>query len=195
MARQQCTDCAPLRPATRPPFFFPLALNSSASASTQGITTFMMTKIPFFREVVLMAFECEHCGFRRAAARCWSGRCTPRGRRASALRERVVRSRASGCTCSPRGGPTARARAGGGVQVVQPPARAHPAPASPRRNSELQLGGMIPEKGVHYELKVEAGDSKARDPLLVGRPRILPPQRSAVRAASPASASGPFARP
>ena len=27
-----------------------------------------MTKLPFFREVVLMAFECPHCGFRRAAA-------------------------------------------------------------------------------------------------------------------------------
>lgn len=27
----------------------------------------MMTRIPFFREVVLMAFECQHCGFRRDA--------------------------------------------------------------------------------------------------------------------------------
>lgn len=33
--------------------------------SRQGTTTFMMTRIPFFREVVLMAFECPHCNFRR----------------------------------------------------------------------------------------------------------------------------------
>lgn len=31
----------------------------------QGVTTFMMTRIPFFREVVIMAFECQHCNFRR----------------------------------------------------------------------------------------------------------------------------------
>jgi zinc finger protein len=29
-----------------------------------GITKIMMTKIPFFKEIILMAFECSHCGYR-----------------------------------------------------------------------------------------------------------------------------------
>lgn len=29
----------------------------------QGTTRLMLTKIPHFREIVLMAFECPHCGF------------------------------------------------------------------------------------------------------------------------------------
>ena len=30
----------------------------------QGVTKIMMTKIPFFKEIILMAFECPHCGYR-----------------------------------------------------------------------------------------------------------------------------------
>ena len=30
----------------------------------QGITRLLLTRIPFFRDVILMAFECPHCGFR-----------------------------------------------------------------------------------------------------------------------------------
>ncbi|RZF34673.1 hypothetical protein LSTR_LSTR013161 [Laodelphax striatellus] len=29
-----------------------------------GITRLLLTKIPFYKEVVLMSFECEHCGFK-----------------------------------------------------------------------------------------------------------------------------------
>jgi len=29
-----------------------------------GITRLLLTKIPYFREVVIMAFECPHCNFR-----------------------------------------------------------------------------------------------------------------------------------
>ncbi|KAF4532342.1 hypothetical protein B566_EDAN003645 [Ephemera danica] len=29
-----------------------------------GITKILLTKIPYYKEVVLMSFECEHCGFR-----------------------------------------------------------------------------------------------------------------------------------
>ncbi len=29
-----------------------------------GVTKIMMTKIPFFKEIILMAFECPHCAFR-----------------------------------------------------------------------------------------------------------------------------------
>jgi ZPR1 zinc-finger domain len=29
-----------------------------------GLTRLLLTRIPFFRDVILMAFECEHCGFR-----------------------------------------------------------------------------------------------------------------------------------
>ena len=32
----------------------------------QGITKFMMTKIPFFKEVMISSFACEHCGFRNS---------------------------------------------------------------------------------------------------------------------------------
>lgn len=31
--------------------------------SIQGITRLLLTKIPFYKEVVLMSFSCEHCGF------------------------------------------------------------------------------------------------------------------------------------
>lgn len=29
----------------------------------QGITKLLLTKIPFFKEIVLMSFDCPHCGF------------------------------------------------------------------------------------------------------------------------------------
>jgi zinc finger protein len=29
-----------------------------------GLTRLLLTRIPFFRDVILMAFECEHCGYR-----------------------------------------------------------------------------------------------------------------------------------
>src|ERR1700712_1125352 len=29
----------------------------------KGITKLLLTKIPFFREIVIMSFQCEHCGF------------------------------------------------------------------------------------------------------------------------------------
>jgi len=32
------------------------------------------------------------------------------------------------------------------------------------RNSEVQMGGFIPEKGVRFELTVAKGDMKARPP-------------------------------
>ena len=30
------------------------------------------------------------------------------------------------------------------------------------RNSEVQMGGFIPDKGVRFELRVDKGDMKAR---------------------------------
>jgi ZPR1 zinc finger protein len=30
----------------------------------QGVTRLLLTRIPFFRDVIIMSFECEHCGFR-----------------------------------------------------------------------------------------------------------------------------------
>mmetsp|Transcript_35777 Transcript_35777/g.54803 ORF Transcript_35777/g.54803 Transcript_35777/m.54803 type:complete len:110 (+) Transcript_35777:151-480(+) len=32
----------------------------------QGVTKFMYTKIPFFREVMISAFACEHCGHKNS---------------------------------------------------------------------------------------------------------------------------------
>ena len=37
------------------------------------------------------------------------------------------------------------------------------------RNSEVQMGGFIPEKGVRFELTVAKGDMKARPPAAAGR--------------------------
>jgi zinc finger protein len=31
-----------------------------------GITKLLLTKIPFFREIIIMSFECPHCGFRNS---------------------------------------------------------------------------------------------------------------------------------
>lgn len=30
--------------------------------TTQGITQLLLTRIPMFREVILMSFSCSHCG-------------------------------------------------------------------------------------------------------------------------------------
>jgi len=32
----------------------------------QGVTRLFLTRIPFFKEVVLMSFECPHCGYRNS---------------------------------------------------------------------------------------------------------------------------------
>ena len=31
-----------------------------------GVTKFMFTKIPFFREIMISAFNCDHCGNRNS---------------------------------------------------------------------------------------------------------------------------------
>lgn len=31
--------------------------------SSQGMTRLLLTKIPYFREIIIMSFSCEHCGF------------------------------------------------------------------------------------------------------------------------------------
>ena len=36
------------------------------------------------------------------------------------------------------------------------------------RNSEVQMGGMIPDKGVRFQLTVAKGDMKARQPAAAG---------------------------
>ena len=32
----------------------------------QGTTRLLLTKIPWFREIVIMSFECPHCGFKNS---------------------------------------------------------------------------------------------------------------------------------
>ena len=32
----------------------------------QGVTRFMQTTIPFFKQVMISAFECEHCGYKNS---------------------------------------------------------------------------------------------------------------------------------
>lgn len=33
-----------------------------------GTTRFLFTKIPFFREIIISSFQCDHCGFRNNEA-------------------------------------------------------------------------------------------------------------------------------
>ena len=35
----------------------------SSSSDVEGMTRLLLTSIPFFREVIVMSFRCEHCGF------------------------------------------------------------------------------------------------------------------------------------
>jgi hypothetical protein len=35
---------------------------SRSSTNIQGTTRLLLTKIPFFREVIIMSFSCPHCG-------------------------------------------------------------------------------------------------------------------------------------
>jgi zinc finger protein len=32
----------------------------------KGVTKFMLTKIPFFREIMISAFHCDHCGYKNS---------------------------------------------------------------------------------------------------------------------------------
>jgi len=34
----------------------------------QGVTKFMYTKIPFFKEIMISSFSCDHCGFKNSEA-------------------------------------------------------------------------------------------------------------------------------
>lgn len=34
----------------------------------QGVTNMLLTRVPFFRDIIIMAFECEHCGYRSSEA-------------------------------------------------------------------------------------------------------------------------------
>ena len=92
----------------------PMRLDSLCVACMKnGVTTLLMTKIPFFREVVLMSFDCQHCGF---------------------------------------------------------------------RSSEVQMGGLIPDRGVHFELRVEKGDVRVRaQPRAAGLARQRLPSQSLSR--------------
>ena len=44
----------------------------------QGVTKFMLTNIPFFKEVMISAFACEECGFKNSEVS-FSGRLAPNG--------------------------------------------------------------------------------------------------------------------
>lgn len=31
-----------------------------------GVTRMLLTRIPYFREIIIMSFECPHCGFKNS---------------------------------------------------------------------------------------------------------------------------------
>jgi zinc finger protein len=47
------------------------------SCEENGKTNVLMTRIPFFREVIVMAFNCRHCGFRSSEVQ--SASCQEKG--------------------------------------------------------------------------------------------------------------------
>jgi hypothetical protein len=57
-------------------------------------------------------------------------------------------------------------------------------------NSEVQMGGMIPDKGVSFELKVAKGDAKARAHSPLQPRRLRRPRLAALPAADAACAGG-----
>lgn len=44
----------------------------------QGVTRFMYTKIPMFKEIILSSFNCEHCGNRNTEVQ-FGGKLAPQG--------------------------------------------------------------------------------------------------------------------
>ncbi|KAH3766532.1 nucleolar zincfinger protein [Pelomyxa schiedti] len=44
----------------------------------QGVTRLLLTKVPFFREIILMAFSCEHCGYESTEVQ-YGGEIQPKG--------------------------------------------------------------------------------------------------------------------
>lgn len=50
----------------------------------QGMTRLFLTKIPFFREVIVSSFTCDHCGFRNAEVQS-GGRIQDKGVQYSAI--------------------------------------------------------------------------------------------------------------
>ena len=34
--------------------------------SQEWVTRMLLTRIPYFREVIIMSFECPHCGFKNS---------------------------------------------------------------------------------------------------------------------------------
>lgn len=51
---------------------------SACAPLVQGTTRLLLTRIPHFREIVLMAFECPHCYERNSEVQ-FAGRLEPRG--------------------------------------------------------------------------------------------------------------------
>jgi zinc finger protein len=46
--------------------FTPKGSARCTTNNKQGVTRLLLTKIPFFREIIIMSFACEHCGFKNA---------------------------------------------------------------------------------------------------------------------------------
>ena len=45
-------------------FYILCLIINMVSIFLQGTTRMLLTKIPFFKEIVVMSFDCPHCGFK-----------------------------------------------------------------------------------------------------------------------------------
>lgn len=55
-------------------FFFPIL----HIFGFQGVTKLLLTKIPFYKDVILMSFQCDHCGYRNCEIQS-GGQCQEHG--------------------------------------------------------------------------------------------------------------------
>lgn len=68
------------------------------AARAQGTTRILLTRVPFFKEIILMAFECPHCGFRNNEVQSGSAiqprgvRCVLRVRTPADLNRQLVKA-------------------------------------------------------------------------------------------------------
>uniref|UniRef100_A0A8C5L4U8 Zinc finger protein ZPR1 n=1 Tax=Jaculus jaculus TaxID=51337 RepID=A0A8C5L4U8_JACJA len=67
-------SAAPARPSSAGPFFRPFSADDEEQQPTEieslcmncyrnGMTRLLLTRIPFFREIIVSSFSCEHCGW------------------------------------------------------------------------------------------------------------------------------------
>jgi hypothetical protein len=140
----------------------------------QGVTNMLLTRVPFFRDIIIMAFDCEHCGYRSSEAQ------------SAEVQERGVRFELHATTVEVRARVAARR---GRRRAAQPRRHARAGLRVPRRVPRRASGGPTAPRTHTWSHAAHAHLSlTARPPA---SPRALPPRRRT----STARSSSRTARP